>query len=342
MAPAANSLSERAIGSQGLKSSPQGLGAMGMSMAYINNADPVSEEQSIATIHRALELGVSHIDSSDFYGWGANEELLKKALGTNRKDYLIASKFAMVKTKDGMSVRGDKQHVREACEASLKRLGTSYIDLYYQHRVDRNVPIEETWTAMKELVKEGKVKYLGISEASAEEVRRAHAVHPITACQLEWSLWTRSAEKDLIPTCRELGIGIVAYSPLGRGFLTGTIKSLKDLHETDTRVSRMPRFQGDNLEKNIVLVEAVTALADKRGCTPGQLALAWVHAQGDDVFPIPGTKRVKYLEENVAAFHIKLSKQELAQLEAVFAEDKIHGGRYDPNMMKHTFEGTPS
>lgn len=314
---------------------------MGMSTAYKDKASPVTDEESIATIHKALELGVTFLDTSDMYGPFTNEELVGKALKGKRQQYTLATKFGLVPHADGQGadVDGTPQHVRAACEASLKRLQTDYIDLYYQHRVDRKVGIETTVREMKKLVEEGKVKYLGLSEATSDEIRRAHAIHPISAVQLEWSLWTRNAEADVIPTCRELGIGIVAYSPLGRGFLTGTVRSVKDLHETDWRVVRMPRFQGENLEKNIKLVEKVDQLAKAKGVEPGQLALAWVHSQGDDVFPIPGTKRIKYLEQNAAAFHIKLTAEEKIQLEAVFASDQVSGDRYTEAMKKIAHEG---
>ncbi|DBB09648.1 hypothetical protein WJX82_009067 [Trebouxia sp. C0006] len=338
MAP---TLPMRSLGQQGLKASAQGLGCMGMSTAYKDKASPVTDEESIATIHKALELGVTFLDTSDMYGPFTNEELVGKALKGKREQYTLATKFGLVPHADGKGadVDGSSQHVRAACEASLKRLQTDYIDLYYQHRVDRKVGIETTVREMKKLVEEGKVKYLGLSEATSDEIRRAHAIHPISAVQLEWSLWTRNAEADVIPTCRELGIGIVAYGPLGRGFLTGTVRSIKDLHETDWRVVRMPRFQGENLEKNIKLVEKVDQVAKAKWVEPGQLALAWVHSQGDDVFPIPGTKRIKYLEQNAAAFHMKLTAEEKLQLEAVFASDQVSGERYTEAMKKIAHEG---
>eukprot|EP00891_Asterochloris_glomerata_P003515 jgi/Astpho2/3515/Aster-06429 len=320
---------------------------MGFSFSYTTNS--VSDEDAF----RASELGVTLIDTADIYGQGKNEELVGKAIKGKRDKFIIATKFGNVNRDGKMQVDGSPQHVRAACEASLARLGIDQIDLYYQHRVDRTLPIEETWKELKNLVHEGKVKYLGISEASPEEIRKAHAIHPITACQLEWSLWTRDAEESIIPTCRELGIGIVAYSPLGRGMLTGAIKSAADLHESDGRAVRMPRFQGENFDKNYALVKEVQLLASKKGVTSGQLALAWVHSQGDDVFPIPGkanalhgfgsgsegsevgTKREKYLTENVKAFHVKLTSEDKAALEAIFHQDKVAGERYDPNMMKH-------
>lgn len=330
----------RSVGRQGLKGSVQGLGCMGMSMAYKDLSSPVTDEDSIATIHKALELGVTFLDTSDVYGPFTNEELVGKAIKGNREKYVIATKFGNKLQPNGpMVVDGSAKYVHEACEASLKRLQIDYIDLYYQHRIDRKVGIETTVTEMKKLVEQGKVRYLGLSEATADEIRRAHAIHPISAVQLEWSLWTRNAEAEVIPTCRELGIAIVPYSPLGRGFLTGNIRSLKNLHESDVRFKISPRFQGENLEKNLALVEKVDALAKAKGVKPGQLALAWVHAQGEDVFPIPGTKRIRYLEENVAAFHIKLTAEDKQQLEAVFAADQVSGERYNDAMKKLAHEG---
>ncbi|CAL8463588.1 g3122 [Coccomyxa elongata] len=328
----------RPLGSQGLSSSAQGLGCMGMSFAYKSaDGSSQSDTESIAVIHRAQELGISHLDTSDMYGPHTNERLVGQAIKGRRDQYTIATKFGVCHTEQGMGVRGSREYVRQAVEGSLERLGIDQIDLYYQHRVDRSVPIEETWGALKELVEEGKVKYLGISEASADEIRRAHAVHPITACQLEWSLWTRCVEKEVIPTLRELGIGIVAYSPLGRGFLTGSFASAKDLPEGDRR-AQMPRFQEGAFEANIALVERVKELAAKKDVTPGQLALAWVHAQGPDVFPIPGTKRIKYLEENAAAFYIQLSGEEKAFLEDIFHPEKIVGGRYHGDAAKFSYD----
>ncbi|CAL5228578.1 g11736 [Coccomyxa viridis] len=312
------------MGSQGFQTSQQGLGCMGMSFAYFPS---VSDEEAISVIHRAQELGINHLDSSDMYGPHTNEQLVGKAISGQREKYDIATKFGAVHGPTGLGVRGDREYVRTAVEGSLKRLNIEQIDLYYQHRVDRDVEIEETWSELKELVKEGKVKYLGISEASAEEIRRAHAVHPITACQLEWSLWSRDVEEEVIPTLRELGIGIVAYSPLGRGFLTGTITSTDDFEPNDRRRD-MPRWQKEAFEANMRMVDRVKDLASKKGCTAGQLALAWVHAQGPDVFPIPGTKRVKYLEENAAAYFIKLDEEDLKYLENTFSKDKVVGGRY--------------
>lgn len=326
----------RPLGSQGARSPAQGFGCMGLSAFYTANA--VSEEEGIAVINRALDLGVTHLDTSNIYGPETNETLVGKAIKNRRKDVFLATKFGIVFADGGMKADGSPEQVRKAVNGSLERLQTDYIDLYYQHRVDRTIPIEETWGELKKLVEEGKVKYLGISEASPEEIRRAHAVHPITAVQLEWSLWTRGAEVDVIPTCRELGIAIVAYSPLGRGFLTGAIKDAKDLGSDDWRVKGQPRFQGDNFAKNMELVEKVKEIADKLGVTPGQLALAWVHSQGDDVFPIPGTKRVKYLEENVSALSVKLTPEVKAEIEAIFAPDKVAGERYDEPSLKSAHE----
>ncbi|CAL5229031.1 g12278 [Coccomyxa viridis] len=328
------------MGKQGFVTSQQGLGCMGMSSAYYSYPD-ASDEECIKVIHRALELGINHLDTSDAYGPHTNERLVGKAIAGQRDKYDIATKFGAAgnvgASAKGMRVRGDRQYVREAVQGSLERLGVDCIDLFYQHRVDRTVPVEETWSELKELVKEGKVKYLGISEASADEIRRAHAVHPITACQLEWSIWTRDVEEEIIPTLRELGIGIVAYSPLGRGFLTGQIKT-PDFAENDRR-SQWPRYQKEAFEKNLALVESVKELADKKGCTPGQLALAWVHAQGPDVFPIPGTKRLKYLEENAVAYFLELTTEDKRFLEDTFHEDKVVGGRQPEHSKQSSYLG---
>ncbi|WIA30895.1 hypothetical protein OEZ86_000947 [Tetradesmus obliquus] len=315
----------RKLGSQGLQASVQGLGCMGMSAFY--TAAPQQEEESIATIHRALELGVTHLDTSDVYGPFTNEVLVGKAIKGQREKFTIATKCGIILGGGGMSLDGSRKHVRESCEGSLKRLGIDTIDLYYLHRVDPSTPVSETFAEMAALVAEGKVKYVGISEASPADIREAHKACPLTAVQLEWSLWSRDSEAEIIPTCRELGIGIVAYSPLGRGFLTGAITKPEDLPEDDYR--RMtPRFQGDAFEKNLELVAAVKAIAQRKGVSPGQLALAWVHAQGEDVFTIPGTKRVKYLEENVGALAVQLTADELKELEAALPAHKVVGGRY--------------
>jgi aryl-alcohol dehydrogenase-like predicted oxidoreductase len=301
------------LGGQGLTVSRQGLGCMGMSEFY----GPHDDAESIATIQRALDLGVTLLDTADMYGPFTNERLVGRAIADRRDQVVIATKFANVRGEDGsfLGIRGDAPYVRQACEASLRRLGVDHIDLYYQHRVDPKVPIEETVGAMAELVAEGKVRYLGLSEAAPETIRRAHAVHPISALQTEYSLWAREAETEILPTLRELGIGFVPYSPLGRGFLTGTVRSLDQLADDDFRHSQ-PRFQGDNLAANIAIVERIDALAAERDATPAQIALAWVHAQGEDVVPIPGTKRPRYLEENVGALEIELSADDVASLEA--------------------------
>lgn len=305
---------------------------MGMSDFY--KMGEASEEESLATIARAEELGVTLLDTADIYGQGKNEQLISKAIrGSKRNDYQIATKFAcFISPKGEFSIRCEPYYVREAIDKSLKCLETDHVDLYYMHRMDPNTPIQDTVKAMSELVKEGKVKYLGLSEVSADALRKAHSVHPITAVQLEWSLWTREAEKDVIPVCRELGIAIVAYSPLGRGFLTGQIKSIDDLPEDDFR-RQNPRFSPENFSKNMELVDKVKDIAKRHDATPGQIALAWLHAQGDDVFPIPGTKRVNRLEENVTAFQIKLTRADLDELDAAFPHDVALGDRYQAEHM---------
>ncbi len=316
----------RSLGSQGLRVSAQGLGCMGMSEFYGLPA----EEDGIATIHRALELGVTFFDTADMYGPFTNERLVGRALAGRRDEVVLATKFGNVRGENGerLGIRGDAGYVRTACESSLERLGVETIDLYYQHRVDPETPIEETVGAMAELVEAGKVRYLGLSEASAETIRRAHAVHPISALQSEYSLWTRDVEGTILPTLRELGIGLVAYSPLGRGFLTGAIRSQADLPEQDFRRVAAPRFSEENLAHNLELVEHVEALAAGKGVTAGQLALAWVLARGDDVVPIPGTKRVAYLEQNVASADIELTVEELTALDVAFPVGAAAGGRY--------------
>jgi aryl-alcohol dehydrogenase-like predicted oxidoreductase len=325
MAPA---LPQLPIGKQGLKASKCGLGCMGMSSYY--TVGEASDEESLKVLARAHELGVTMLDTSNVYGFGINERLIAKALeGGNRDNYVIATKFGFVLKEDGtVGVRGDAQHVKEACEQSLKDLGVEQIDLWYIHRPDPSVRIEETVQAMADLVSEGKVRHIGLSgEVSSEQIRKANAVHPISAVQLEWSLFERSAERDVIPTCRELGIGIVCYSPLGRGFLTGELRSADDIPESDFR-KRLPRYSPENFGKNLELVRKVEEVARKTGTTPGQIALAWLNAQGDDVFPIPGTKRLARLEENVAAFSIRLTEQELKELDEAFPPDAAAGSRF--------------
>jgi aryl-alcohol dehydrogenase-like predicted oxidoreductase len=318
----------RRLGNHGLIVSAEGLGCMGMSEFYGVGDD----DESIATIHRALDLGVSFLDTSDMYGPYRNEELVGRAIAGRRDEVVLATKFGIVRGDDpaDRSIRGDASYVRQACEASLRRLAVDHIDLYYQHRSDGNTPIEETVGAMAELVREGKVRYLGLSEASPDTMRRAVDVHQIAALPTEWSLWSRDIEGDVVGTARQLGIGIVAYSPLGRGFLTGQVTSPGDFPEGDFR-AHLPRFTGENFVHNIELVNQVQALAEKKGCTPGQLALAWVLSRGDDVVPIPGTKRRTYLEENVAALDVELTDSDLATLEEVFPIGAGAGDRY-PDM----------
>ncbi|MDT8909557.1 aldo/keto reductase [Amycolatopsis sp. PS_44_ISF1] len=308
----------------------QGLGCMGMSQAYgVRDSD----EESVATIHRALELGVTLLDTANVYGDGVNEELVGRAIAGRRDQVVLATKFGIVRTEGGMGARGDAAYVEQSCDESLRRLGVDHIDLYYQHRVDPDVPIEETWGALAELVRAGKIRYAGISEAGAATIRRAHAVHPVTALQSEWSLWTRGIEDEILGTCRELGIGLVPFSPLGRGFLTGQVTSLEELPEDDMRRT-MPRFAEGNFDQNLAIVEALRALAAEKDVTAGQLALAWVQAQGDDVVPIPGTKRRKYLEENVAAVALELSTEDIAAIERVSPQSAIAGARYPEQLAR--------
>jgi aryl-alcohol dehydrogenase-like predicted oxidoreductase len=319
-------MDRRTLGTQGLVVSTLGLGCMGMSEFYVGG----SEEASIATIHRALELGIDFLDTADMYGPFTNERLVGKAVRDRRDRVVIATKFGNVRGEKGefLGIRGDPDYVRKACDASLQRLGVDHIDLYYQHRVDTKVPIEETVGAMAELVRAGKVRYLGLSEAAPATIRRAHAVHPITALQTEYSLWTRDVEEnDVLATVRALGIGFVAYSPLGRGFLTGEFKSAEDFPENDWR-RRHPRFQGESFAKNLDLVREVEAIAAGKGVTPSQLALAWVLSRGDDIVPIPGTKRVRYLEENARAVDVTLTPGELARIDAAFPVGAAAGTRY--------------
>jgi aryl-alcohol dehydrogenase-like predicted oxidoreductase len=318
-------MNTKRLGGEGLEVSEQGLGCMGMSEFYGAGDDA----EAVATIHRALELGVTLIDTADMYGPFTNERLVGRAIADRREQVVLATKFANVRGENGefLGIRGDAAYVREACEASLARLGVDHIDLYYQHRVDPKVPIEETVGAMAELVQQGKVRYLGLSEAAPESIRRAHAVHPISALQSEYSLWTRELEGHIVPTTRELGIGLVAYSPLGRGFLSGRYSTPEEIPEGDYR-RNSPRFQGENFAHNMAIVERVRAIADEKGCTPAQLALAWVQHQGDDVVPIPGTKRRSYLEQNVAATELSLSDEDLRRLDEAAPVGTTAGDRY--------------
>ena len=323
-------VSKRRLGRDGPEVSAIGLGCMGMSEFYGSGSD----DESIATIHHALDRGVTFLDTADMYGVGKNEELVGRAIRERRNEVFLATKFGNVRGENGefLGVKGDPDYVRSACEASLRRLGVEMIDLYYQHRVDPKVPIEDTVGAMARLKEEGKVRLLGLSEAAPATIRRAHAVTPITAVQTELSLWSRDAEADVLPTVRELGIGYVAYSPLGRGFLTGQIKSPEDFPDDDYRRFH-PRFTGENFAKNIALVHEVEEMAREKGCTTAQLALAWVLAKGEDVVPIPGTKRRKYLDENIGALDVKLSEEDLRRLDEILPPGAASGERYAPQGM---------
>jgi aryl-alcohol dehydrogenase-like predicted oxidoreductase len=324
-------IGKRRLGKNGPEVSAIGLGCMGMSEFYVGG----SEQESVATINHALDRGVTFLDTADMYGWGANEELVGRAIAGRRDEVFLATKFGNVRGPNGefLGVRGDPDYVRSACEASLRRLNVETIDLYYQHRVDAKVPIEDTVGEMARLKDEGKIRFLGLSEAAPQTIRKGYSVHPITAVQTELSLWSRDAEAEVLPTVRELGIGYVAYSPLGRGFLTGQFKSPDDFPEGDFRKNH-PRFQGENFDKNIRLVGEVEAMAREKGCTAAQLALAWVLAQGNDIVPIPGTKHVKYLDQNIDALKVELSDGELRRLDEILPPGAAAGERYHARGME--------
>jgi aryl-alcohol dehydrogenase-like predicted oxidoreductase len=328
-------MQSRTLGSQGLRVSTLGLGCMGMSEFYIGRDDA----ESIATIHRALDLGIDFLDTADMYGPFTNERLVGRAIRGRRDGVVLATKFGNQRGEDGsfLGVNGRPEYVRRSCDGSLQRLGVDHIDLYYQHRVDRTVPIEETVGAMADLIREGKVRYLGLSEASPQTISRAHREHPITALQTEYSLWTRDPEDEVLPLCRELGIGFVAYSPLGRGFLTGRFRTFEDLPEDDYR-RNSPRFQGENFQRNLDLVERVEKIARRKKCTPAQLALAWLLAQGEDIVPIPGTKQRRYLEQNVGALDVELTPADLEHIEEVAPRGVAAGDRYHEAGMR-TIDG---
>ncbi|PYP36063.1 MAG: aldo/keto reductase [Gemmatimonadetes bacterium] len=322
---------QRRLGGHGLVVSSLGLGCMGMSEFY----GALDDAESVATIHRALDLGITLLDTADVYGPHTNERLVGRAIAGQRDAIVLATKFGIMRGPDPKSrgVNGRPEYVRASCDASLQRLGVDHIDLYYQHRVDPNVPIEETVGAMADLVGQGKVRYLGLSEAAPATIRRAHAVHPISALQTEYSLWSREPEAEILPTCRELGIGFVAYSPLGRGFLTGRFRRFEDLPPDDYRRT-VPRFQGENFEKNLGLVKRVEEIAREKGCTPAQLALAWLLAQGEDIVPIPGTKQRRRLEENAASTNVTLTAAELRRIAAVAPQGVAAGERYPAGMQR--------
>ena len=336
-------MAQRKLGQQGLTVSELGLGCMGMSDFYTASDSSTAqgadkgrdEKESVATIHRAIELGITFLDTADMYGPFTNEQLVGKAINDRRDKVILATKFGNVRGEDGsfLGINGTPEYVRKACEASLRRLKTDVIDLYYQHRVDRATPIEETVGAMAELVKEGKVRYLGLSEAAPATIRRAHATHPISALQTEYSLWTREPEDEILPTIRELGIGFVPYSPLGRGFLTGRFRTIDDLPADDYR-RNSPRFQGDNFQKNLDVVQLVEQMAAEKNCTPSQLALAWLLHRGDDIAPIPGTKRVKYLEENAGAMTVELTAADMRRIDQIAPLGVAAGTRYPEGGMR--------